>query len=333
MSYFAVPGRTLACLAVNTATQRRNCSPIRSVSSPQLLELVDAAYAGLPRHRLSASPPRLRVGLLLVPGARSRPNPPAPVMFSAGGLLVGAARSGALVVVSPGERTALVAVPAELLHFPYHVRYELLEFAVFTLAARVQRLIPLHAACIGRREDGLLLMGPSGSGKSTLALQCLLEGLEFLSEDSVFLTPDTLLATGVANFLHVRADSLRWLGEPRAAALIRASPVIRRRSGVSKFELDLRDSGYPLAARALKIRAIVFLSAHRARKGPLLRRVPRSRIVARLVSLQAYAAGHPNWEAFSGNAARLEAFELRRGRHPRDGVAALRELLRPRARV
>ena len=62
--------------------------------SPQLLELVDAAYAGLPRHRLSASPPRLRVGLLLVPGARSRPNPPAPVMFSAGGLLVGAARSG-----------------------------------------------------------------------------------------------------------------------------------------------------------------------------------------------------------------------------------------------
>jgi len=61
--------------------------------------------------------------------------------------------------------------------------------------------------------------------------------------------------------------------------------------------------------------------------------VPRSRIVARLVSLQAYAAGHPNWEAFSGNAARLEAFELRRGRHPRDGVAALRELLRPRARV
>ena len=49
-------------------------------------------------------------------------------------------------------------------------RYEMLEFAVFTLASRVQGVVPLHAACIGRRGRGLLLMGDSGAGKSTAAL-------------------------------------------------------------------------------------------------------------------------------------------------------------------
>jgi serine kinase of HPr protein (carbohydrate metabolism regulator) len=55
----------------------------------------------------------------------------------------------------------------------YLTRYELIEFAVFTLAQRVQGLVPLHAACVGRAGRGLLLMGGSGAGKSTLALHCL----------------------------------------------------------------------------------------------------------------------------------------------------------------
>ena len=82
--------------------------------SRALLRLVDAAYAGLPRHRLSASPPRLRVRLLLFPGGPRPSDPPAPVMFSSAGLLVGAEGSAAFVAVSPRERTALVALPPEL---------------------------------------------------------------------------------------------------------------------------------------------------------------------------------------------------------------------------
>ena len=100
-----------------------------------------------------------------------------------------------------------------MLRFPYHTRYELIEFAVFTLASRVQGLVPLHGACVGRAGSGVLLLGPSGAGKSTVTLQCLIEGLGFLAEDSVFVVPDTLLATGVSNFLHVRADSLRWIAQ------------------------------------------------------------------------------------------------------------------------
>src|SRR5258708_6306038 len=99
-----------------------------------------------------------------------------------------------------------------MLRFPYHIRYELIEFAVFMLACRAQRLVPMHAACVGLDGRGILLMGPSGSGKSTVALHCLLAGFDFLSEDSVFVASKSMGATGVANFLHVREDSLRWLG-------------------------------------------------------------------------------------------------------------------------
>jgi hypothetical protein len=214
-----------------------------------------------------------------------------------------------------------------MMNYPYHARYELIEFAVFTLAARAQQLVSLHAACVGRGDRGLLLMGPSGAGKSTLALLALLQGLDFVSEDSAFVTADTLLATGAANFLHVRSDSLRWLERPRDVAAIRASPVIRRRSGVRKFEVDLRRGPYRLAASPLEIGAIVFLSAQQAAGGPLLRPLAKASIATRLTEAQAYAANQPQWPTFCKRATRLDAFELRRGAHPLEAIDALRSLV------
>src|SRR5271154_387117 len=38
--------------------------------SPELLQLVDAAYKGLPAHRFSLRPPRFRVKLILAPISR-----------------------------------------------------------------------------------------------------------------------------------------------------------------------------------------------------------------------------------------------------------------------
>lgn len=301
-------------------------------NSPQLLRLVDSAYAGLPPHRLSTSAPRLRIKLLLSsalpPRPRRRTEPPPIDMFSGAGFLGGSTHASSFAVLSARERAALVVVSPQMARFHYHTRYELLEFAVFTLAARTLELASLHAACVGRAGRGILLMGPSGSGKSTLTLQCLLQGFDFLSEDSVFVAPDTMLATGVANFLHVRSDSLRWLARTRDAAAIRKAPVIRRRSGVSKFEVDTRRGPYRLAPSPLKIVAVVFLSATSAGNRPLLKTLPKARLLAQLTAAQAYAANQPQWKAFSKNVSALAAFELRRGRHPLDAVEVLRELLR-----
>lgn len=301
------------------------------------MRLVRWAYDGLPRHRLAASPARIAVRLTLggkVPAERSRSararaaDEPRPfAMLSAPGLLGAASDCSTVTVMSPAQRAALIVVARELLRFPYHVRYELIELAVFTLAARVQGLMPLHAACIGRGSRGLLLIGDSGAGKSTAVLHCALKGLDLVSEDSLFVTPRSLLATGIANFLHVREESLRFLSTADAR-FIRHAPTIRRRSGVRKFEVDLRHERFRLAPQPLEITAVVALSAARADSEPLLVPIARGEALARLRASQPYAASQPGWGGFAKRMSVLPAFELRRGRHPREAVAALEQLLR-----
>jgi len=306
-------------------------------NSQELLRLAQHAFAGLPRHRLPGEVPGMRVRLLLTGSGSTasgrggkrppRLDPPALSMFSGANLLGGATESSSCVIVSPQERAALVVVPRQMLRFPYHTRYELIEFAVYALAARVQRLAALHGACVGHERRGVLLMGASGAGKSTVTLQCLLNGLDFLAEDSLFVDPRTLLATAAPNFIHVRTDSLGWVDRAADVASIRRSPVIRRRSGVRKFEVDLRRGRFRLAPAPLRIEALVFLSAQQARTGSLLTRLSGRTVRHRLTVAQAYAAGQPEWPLFLRNVLRLPAFELYRGGHPREAVAALRGLL------
>lgn len=296
--------------------------------SPELMRLVEWAYADLPRHRLPTSIPRMAIRLVLgTEEPARRVGEPAPFsMLSGSGFLCGASPSTSMTVVSEAQRAALVVVARDLLRFPYHVRYELIELAVFTLAARVQRLMPLHAACVGAGGRGLLLIGSSGAGKSTAVLHSALAGLDLVSEDSLFVTPDTLLATGVANFLHACHESLRFL-PAREAARLRRSPVIRRRSGVSKLEIDLRDPRFRLAPRPVKLVGTVQLSARRAEGRQLLTAIGAGELIERLRASQPYAAGLPGWRAFCRHIRTLPGFELSRGRHPDETVAALRRLL------
>jgi hypothetical protein len=303
-------------------------------NSKELLALVDAAYAGLPSHLFSPTPKTFHMKLILTPKptpgslrrAARRTEPPPISMFNGAGFLGSATPSSSFVVLRPENRTGLVSVSREMLRFPYHVRYELLEFAVFTLACRAQGLVPLHAACVGLDGRGILLMGPSGAGKSTVALQCLLDGFDFLSEDSVFVAPKSMLATGTANYLHVREDSLCWL-RSRARSMIRKSPIIRRRSGVEKFEVDLRRGGFKLAKAPLKIIGVAFLSSRQAGTGPLLRSLSTSETLARLKREQAYGASLPQWRPFSRTLLHLGGFEVLRGSHPAASVETLRSLL------
>ena len=228
--------------------------------------------------------------------------------------------------VDAARRGALVAVSAAHLKFAYHVRYELLEFAVYLLAARTQALVPLHAACVGHEGRGALLLGASGAGKSTFMVESLAQGLEFLAEDSVLVQPRSLRATGVANFLHLRADSLRFVTSAALTRHIRNSPVIRRRSGARKFELDLRRPGLRLARAPQQLRALVFLSAAPAR-GRLLRPLTPRAARTRLIAGQPYAASQAGWQEFLVRAMQLPSFELRRAAHPRVAVDAVAQLL------
>jgi hypothetical protein len=294
----------------------------------ELHELVNWAYDKLPRHKLPGRAPRFRIRLALAPAAPARvaAEPPRIHTLSGANYLCGASAAATFAVLSTTLRSALVVVARSMLRFRYHLRYELLEFVVFTLAQRVRGLIPLHAACIGSAGRGVLVVGASGAGKSTAALHWLLHGHEFVAEDSLFVEPGSLLATGVGNFLHVRRESLRFVA-PAARAWLRRSPRIRRRSGVEKLEIDMRRPEFHLAPRALKIAAVVFLSARHAPSSRLLQRITRTELVARLRASQPYAASQPEWRRFTQSILPVPAFELRRGQHPDQGVETLERLL------
>lgn len=300
-------------------------------TSTALLDLVEAAYAGLPPHRFPMAAPEFRVELRLLPRRAAPPiaaAPPPVQMQSGAGLICGVMDASNYVVLAPAQRQALVVASEDMLERPYHLRYELIEFAVFTLATRGLGLVPLHGACVGRHGRGILLLGVSGAGKSTLALHSLLQGLDFLAEDAVFVQPDSLLATGVANYLHVRADALRLVDDAAARRWIGAAPVIRRRSGVEKVEVDLRCGGGRLAPAPLALAGAVFVCGETADDpDALLAPVPVGEIAARLRADQPYASGQPGWHAFQQRMEQLGAHALRRGRHPRDAVATLCRLL------
>ena len=298
-----------------------------SSNSRQLLAIAQDAFARVPQHRWSRDASCVvRVRLERVRGGMSRAAPPKPVLTSGAGLLLGHVDDRNFVVIDPAGARALIQVDDSMLRHRRLVRYELIEFATITLATRVQGLVALHAGCVGIRGRGVLLLGSSGAGKSTLALQSALAGLDFLAEDSVFVNPATLYATGLSAYVHPREDSLRLIGDPRARRAIRKAPGIRRRSGVHKREIDLRRGLARLAPRPLRIAATVVLSARRSRGGDNL--VPLTSVELRRVlrAEQPYAAARPGWREFEQRVIRAGAFRLGRV-SPADGVAALRKLL------
>lgn len=295
--------------------------------SPELLALVDEAYRDLPAHDLGG--PQLQVELRLAEGNADFDDelPPPPRMLGGAGLVGAAVDAHNVVLVMPQAGRAVVQLSRAMLAFTYHARYELIELAVFQLAARSQGLVALHAGCVGLGSTGALLMGVSGAGKSTLSLHAALQGLDFLTEDGSFVEPQGLRVTGVANFLHLRFDALAWIGDAVLRARAQASPVIRRRSGVEKFELDLRGGWARLAAQPLQLQHLVFASPEVGQGGALLRALAADELLERLHGDQAYAMGQPGWPRFVQGCRQLRGWVLRRGAHPAEGAAALRSLL------
>jgi len=298
--------------------------------SAALLNVAAMAYAGLPPHVLPVTPPDLLVELRLGPARVLPPgHEPPPVNLQSGaGFLCGVMDACNYAVLFPEQHRALVAASPDMLERPYHLRYELIEFSVFTLATRALGLAPLHGACVGWQGRGALVMGDSGAGKSTLALHSLLRGMDFLSEDAVFVHPESGLATGVANYLHVQRDALHFIDDARQRRWIEQSPTIHRRSGVEKYEVDLRDGRGRLAQEPLELACVVFVSRQPAENPQdLVRPVPIGELLPRLLAEQPYAASQPGWDAFVRTVERRGAYELRRGRHPSDSVDALLQLL------
>jgi hypothetical protein len=302
-----------------------------TTSARRLLDLAIEAFGGLPSQRLGRRVPRFSVRLVLNERQRTwdRGDEPPPPMFSSGaGLLCATIDAGNFAVVDVGKARALISVSKAMLEQPYYPRYELVELVFLTLASRGQALVPLHAACVGTNGNGVLLVGGSGTGKSTLCLHALDGGMQLLSEDSAFVARKGLRVTGVSNYLHLAHDAPGFLRPGALRRAIERSPVIHRRSGARKFELDLRTLRAEAAREPLRLVATVFLSRRAASGAQALRMIDRDACIARLRREQPYARHtFPGWSAFEGRLAFLPSYELRRTQHPAIAVRQLRELL------
>jgi hypothetical protein len=295
-----------------------------------LAAVVDAAYAGLPVTRARRGLPVYRVSLRFMADGTAgfRGASPPPRFSSGGGLISATIDASNYSVVAPAGRAALVVASPAMLARPHDLRCELLEFAVYTLAARDQPVLPLHAACVGVRDRAVLLLGESGAGKSTAALQCLLAGLGVLAEDVVFVDPSRLTVTGVPNYLHLRLETPRLLAAPLARR-IRRAPVIRRRnSGVRKYQVDLRGAENGRLLLPARLVAIVVLSRRKARRGgDLLHGLGARELLHALDRDQPYARSRPLWGALRTGLRRLPLFRLERGPAAADTAVALAALL------
>ncbi len=300
-------------------------------NSGALLRLFEEAFGGLSAQRVGQRAPDAEITLLRIPaGSGELRTPRPPRLCSGAGFLAALVDCENFAIVSVPQRRALVQVDGRMLGFRDLLRYELIEFCVYTLAARLLRLAPLHGAAVAHGGRAVFLSGPAGSGKSTAAVNCAGAGLELVSEDAVFVEPRSLRVAGCANFLHVRTDSLAAVRDARLRNSVKRAPVIRRRSGVHKFELDIRRAGVRTASRAPTLAAIVVLSRARARGKSLLEPLSRAALIAHLRVSQPYARAQDSWQALMRSAALLPAYRLLRGQTPEDSAAALRELLEAR---
>jgi hypothetical protein len=300
-----------------------------SGNSRELLDVAREAFAGVPAHRWpGAGRMTLRI-TLRHRRENARPAwrmPPKAVLSSGAGVVCGHIDSSNFMIVNMAEDSALIQVGNAMLRHRQLLRYELVEFAAITLATRAQGLVPLHAGCVGAHGRGVLLLGASGTGKSTLTLHAALGGLEFLAEDSVFVQPATMRASGLSAFTHAREDSLGLIADRQVQRAARHAPCIERRSGVRKREIDLRQAAVRLAPKPLRIVATVVLSTRSARGAVNLLPLTARQLKRELRAEQAYAAGRPGWHEFERRVLRAGGYRLLRS-PPADGVSSLRDLL------
>jgi hypothetical protein len=93
----------------------------------------------------------------------------------------------------------------------------------------------LHASCLVRDEQVLLLMAPHNSGKSTTALHLLLSGYQLVSDSMVFVEPDSGQLVGFPiGKIKLRADMVAHF--PQLHDFLAAEAV----RDETKYSLDLR---------------------------------------------------------------------------------------------
>ena len=149
---------------------------------------------------------------------------------------------------------------------PSYLCYHFLEPLAYAMLA-TRHFVLLHASCISRNHNAIVLCGDSGAGKTCLAYACAKRGWEFVSGDAV------QVVRGSSNRLVIgRPYEIRFRESARELfPELNLSRAGFRANGKIDLEIDTSQLDIPTALQGLA-RHIVFIeqgSATRIEKFPL----------------------------------------------------------------
>lgn len=98
-------------------------------------------------------------------------------------------------------KAGLVLIEPEQLENFYQISYMLTP--LFSRLAPDIGMTLIHGAGVGVNGQGVILSGLSGSGKSSLAAACLMSGMQYVSDDTMFLDKKSNKAHPICSTIHL----------------------------------------------------------------------------------------------------------------------------------
>jgi hypothetical protein len=133
------------------------------------------------------------------------------------------------------------------------LRWFFVESLAYSLLAQ-RYVVPVHSACVARNGLGIMLCGRSGAGKSTLAYACARAGWTYVTDDCVFLLPDSSrIAIGRCRQIRFRPDAPGLFPE-LAGFMVRARP-----NGKVSIEVPMGTFPELRTAERVPVGVLVFL--------------------------------------------------------------------------
>jgi len=252
-------------------------------NSQEVLASARLSWPGLTA-RFSDLPLRIRV---IVSGAgKDDGSLPAPSAHAQGHLFTLVAGQDDFAACDVERGFAFAVVRESTARSSRHFRFYYLECLTYILLSW-HRLTAIHASCVSDGQSAVLFCGKSGAGKSCLAYACARGGLEFISDDAVYL---------------VRGDANRMvLGKPQWLRLKQSAVALFPELGSLSPTLDVNGehlielatsqlSGVTTRETAQEAR-VVLVERQSEATSPLLERIDPDEALRILVQEL------PRWEA------------------------------------
>jgi hypothetical protein len=237
-----------------------------------------------PTARFPDSPLRIRI---IVSGVgQDDSSLPAPSAHAQGHLLTLVAGRNDFAACDAERGFGFAVVRGATARDSRHFRFYYLECLAYALLSW-HCVTAIHASCVSAGESAVLFCGKSGAGKSCLAYACVRGGLEFVSDDAVYLVrgDSTRMVLGKPQWLRLKQSAVELFPE------FRAYPPALDVNGEKVIELGTAQmSGVTTRETAQKAR-VVFVERRSEAASPRLERVGPEE------ALQLLVRELPRWEA------------------------------------